>query len=83
MKDFAIGALAWMFLLYYFFYVLGALGYSHRKEKYDSLLGKELVVCGDTIMITDYSWRKGTFYLSSGAQIEDSLAMELYNHQNN
>lgn len=66
-----------------FFYALAGYGYSLKREKYDNLLGKELVVCGDTIMITDYSWRKGTFYLSSGAQIEDSLAMELYNHQNN
>ena len=83
MKDFAIGALAWMFLIYYFFYALAGLGYSHRREKYDGLLGKELVVCGDTVMITDYTWSKGTFHLSSGAQIEENLAMELYNHQNN
>lgn len=83
MKDFAVGALAWMFLIYYFFYALAGLGYSHRSEKYEGLLGKELVVCGDTVMITDYTWSEGTFHLSSGAQIEENLAMELYNHQNN
>ena len=85
MKDFAVGALAWIFLIYYFFFALGRIGYSysHRREKYEGLLGKELVVCGDTVMITDHTWIKGTFHLSSGAQIEENLAMELYIHQNN
>lgn len=83
MKDFAVGALAWIFLIYYFFYVLAGAGYSSNKEKYDCLLGKELVLCGDTVMITNYTWSQGIFHLSTGAQIEGNLAMEIYNSQNN
>lgn len=66
-----------------FFYALAGYGYSLKREKYDSLLGKELVLSGDTVMITDYTWSKGIFYLSSGAQIEEDLAIDLYNYQNN
>lgn len=83
MKDFAIRTLAWLFLIYYFFYALAGYGYSLKREKYDSLLGKELILCGDTLMITNYTWSKGIFHLSSGAQIEENLAIDLYNYQNN
>ena len=80
MKDFAIGALAWIFLISYF---LAVYGYSLNGEKYERFLGKELILCGDTVMITDFSWRKSIYYLNNGARIEKKLAVEIYNSQNN
>ena len=70
MKDFAIGLMAWFFII-----IMGLRVFSD-KNPFD-YVGKTIIIYGEEYMITDYSYFNNNYHLHNGAVIKKSLVINL------
>ena len=70
MKDFAIGLIAWLFII-----VMGLRIFSDENP-FDNV-GKTIIILNEEYMITDYSYINNHYHLHNGAIINKSLVNEL------
>lgn len=70
MKDFAIGLIAWLFII-----IMGLRIFSNENP-FDNI-GKTIIILNEKYMITDYSYINNHYHLSNGAVIKKSLVFNL------
>ena len=75
MKDFAVGLIAWGYLLYL------CLSMQSRDNILDTkpreYVGDTITIMNEQLMITDYTLDKDRYYLSNGAVIDRKLLFKL------
>ena len=70
MKDFAIGLIAWLFII-----IMGLRIFSNENP-FDNI-GKTIIILNEEYMITDYSYVTCRYNLNNGAVINKNLVEEL------
>ena len=71
MKDFAIGLIAWIFIIIMFLRI-----FCIDENPFD-YVGKTIIIYDKEYMITDYSYINNNYHLHNGAVIKKSLVINL------
>ena len=75
MKDFAVGLIAWGYLLYICLSMCSRDSILDTKPR--EYIGDTITIMNEQLMITDYTLDKDRYYLSNGAVIDRELLFKL------
>lgn len=75
MKDFAVGLIAWCYILYsILLYFVHDIRLETKPREY---VGDTITIMNEQLMITDYTLDKDCYHLSNGAIIDRKLLFKL------